>query len=230
VSLKKSSGNMYGWVTHTISFLHGRCSHECKYCYVQAMARKFPNMRSAYSGPIRLNQEAFKIHLGKGRTIFVEHLNDLFAANVPAEFITRVLKHCGKFPGNTYVFQSKNPWRFLDFTMQFPKQSTLGTTVESNIFYPEISNANPPTYRLAAITTLVSFQRFVTIEPVLEFNEMFIKYLRVARPDFVNIGADSKGYNLPSPSRAKILQLISELRAAGIEVREKTNLSRLTQK
>ena len=59
--LKKSEGNMYAWVTHTHSHLAGKCPHECVYCYVSQMAKKFPNMRARYSGPIRLIEDELNV-------------------------------------------------------------------------------------------------------------------------------------------------------------------------
>lgn len=32
MSLKKSKGNMYDWVSHTHSHLSGKCGHQCGYC------------------------------------------------------------------------------------------------------------------------------------------------------------------------------------------------------
>ena len=100
---------MYDWVTHTHSHLAGKCPHECAYCYVQAMANVYPNMKAKYSGPARLIEEELAVDYGAGKTIFIEHMNDLFAEAVTDEMIGRIICHCNGYPENKYVFQIKNP-------------------------------------------------------------------------------------------------------------------------
>jgi hypothetical protein len=68
----------------------------------------------------------------------------------------------------------------------------------------------------------------ITIEPILDFDtEGFTKILTLANPDWINIGADSKHHGLNEPSWEKVEALISNLRVAGINVKEKSNLKRL---
>lgn len=78
---------MYPWVTHTHSHLAGECPHRCSYCYVQAMAKRSPALKERFSGPLRLIEKELDVNYGTGKTIFVEHMNDLFAEKVPQEFI-----------------------------------------------------------------------------------------------------------------------------------------------
>lgn len=47
-------------------------------------------------------------------------------------------------------------------------------------------------------------------------------------PEWVNIGADSKGHGLPEPSGDKIIKLIDNLKSQDIDVRIKSNLKRLS--
>lgn len=65
--LKESHGNMYDWVTHMHSHLAGKCPHECSYCYVQK--NRF-GVSPRYQGELRLIDNEFNVHYGKGRTIF----------------------------------------------------------------------------------------------------------------------------------------------------------------
>ena len=51
-----------------------------------------------------------------------------------------------------------------------------------------------------------------------------------AKPDFINIGADSKNHGLSEPTREKVLELYDMLVKSGIEVRKKINLNRLVEK
>lgn len=225
--LKKSSGQMYPWVTHTHSHLAGACPHACSYCYVRAMAARFPSMKTRYSGPIRLIEKEFEVDYGEGRTIFVEHMNDLFAKRVPRKFINLIIAHCLEFPRNEYVFQTKNPERY--FTTALPSKSTLGCTIETNRSIP-VSAAQPPLSRAIDMASVRRGGRrtFITIEPILDFDlDEFRSWLRQIKPNFINIGADSKNRGLPEPPIEKVEELIAALKSAGIEVREKRNLERL---
>ncbi|MEN6533337.1 MAG: DUF5131 family protein [Bryobacteraceae bacterium] len=231
--LKKSAGNMYPWVTHTKSYLRGKCPHECSYCYVQAMAKRFPNMRARYGGQIALDGPELSESLGDGRTIFVEHLSDLFAEAVTSETIHTVLNHCRMFWRNTFVFQSKNPVRYFEFLGFFPMTAIWGTTIETNRHYPEIMRQAPPTAARAVAMeclrrVLPEREMFITIEPILDFDlAELVAWLTKIRPTFVNIGADSKGHGLKEPAAEKVRDLIAAVTAAGIEIRQKTNLARL---
>ena len=233
MALTKSKGQMYPWVTHTHSHLLGRCPHGCSYCFVQAMAKRFPAMAEKYSGSLRLDESALEVRYGKGKTIFIDHMNDLWAAKVCDDFIKAVLYHCCKWPLNTYVFQTKNPARYSQFLGCLPPNMLLGTTVETNRDYPDIKGTAPqPLERLLHIKALRPvYSTFVTIEPILDFDALpFLRWIIQANPTFVNIGADSKGTGLPEPSGEKVLALIAGLRAVGIEIRQKHNLERLIGK
>jgi protein gp37 len=225
--LNKSDGNMYDWVTHTHSSLAGECPHQCTYCYVTALGKRWENVRNRHSGPIRLVEDEIKRKFGFGRTIFIEHMSDLFAARVPVDLIERVLAHCAAWPQNTYVFQTKNPGRYADFLPLIPDNSILGTTIETNRLTVDFSMAPSPEERCLAMKDL-KYRRFVTVEPILDFDPPVLAgWIADIKPDFLNIGADSKNRGLPEPSKATIIDFLDRLKAAGISVRKKTNLGRL---
>jgi hypothetical protein len=50
------------------------------------------------------------------------------------------------------------------------------------------------------------------------------------RPEFLNLGADSKDHHLPEPAVDKIHALVRKLKEYGIELREKHNLQRLKKR
>lgn len=228
--LTKSKGNMYSWCSHTHSHLAGECPHRCSYCYVQAMARRFPDRLLRAKGELRLIEEEFAVRYGSGKTIFVEHMNDLFAEAVPTEWIHRILGHCVSWPSNVYVFQTKDPERLLGFLGRLPSQVLIGTTIESNRWMKDfMGNAPIPMCRASAMIKIPSYRdTFVTIEPIIDFDlDVMLDWMEGIRPLFVNIGADSKGSNLPEPSADKILALIDGIKALGIEIRQKSNLERL---
>ena len=226
--LKKSTGNMYPWVSHTHAHLAGECENRCSYCYVSGPEHKRPKL---YSGPYRLVAREFEVSYGRDKTIFVEHCNDLFAQTVPPEFIRRVLAHCCCWPDNTFVFQTKNPVRLQEFGTFFPPAALFGITLETNRDTSEIGNAPTPSLRadaFARFTREGGARKFITLEPILDFDVgVLLNMILRIEPEFVNIGADSKGHNLPEPSGDKVVELIRALREVGIHIKQKRNLVRI---
>lgn len=231
--LTKSKGNMYPWVTHTHTHLGGKCAHECSYCYVQAIAKRFGHER--YTGELRLVETEFSVNYGKDRVIFVEHCNDLFANAVPDAWILRILEHCRAYPDNTYVFQTKNPDKMLRYLNVMPVNRLLGCTLETNepdVILKVSPTAPLPFSRCEAMKQLsdVGEKTFFTVEPILSCRGWNLAHgIANANPAFVNIGADSKGIGLPEPKKCEILALIAWLEEYQIEIRQKSNLQRLLE-
>lgn len=224
MGLKKSTGNMYPWVSHTHSHLGGECPHKCSYCYVDNPRFGRPEK---YKGPLRLIEGEFDVKYGTGKTIFIENCNDMWAKDVPISFINRVLIHCLSWPDNTYVFQTKNPIGYSRNCDDLPTNSILGCTIETNRDTSSFSKAPLPSNRVIPMMFL-PFKKFITIEPILDFDvDILSKWIAGTSPDFVNIGADSKGHGLPEPPMWKVEALIKSLKESGIEIREKHNLERL---
>lgn len=226
--LNKCKGQMYSWISHTHTHLAGKCPHGCSYCAIQAMAKRFPAMKDKYSGPLRLIEDEFKVKYGAGKTIFIENCNDLFAEEVPHNFIMEILDHCWNYPDNTYVFQTKNPARYGKYWDELIVMNViLGATIETNRDMRGISLAPKPINRVLPLIFLPA-KKFITIEPILDFDvDILSKWIAGTSPDFVNIGADSKGHGLPEPPMWKVEALIKSLKESGIEIREKHNLERL---
>ena len=216
--MNESKGNMYPWVTHTWNAIRGRCPHDCSYCF----------MKLFKVGELRLDARAINDDLGEGNIIFVGSSTDMWAEEVPREWINRVLEHCRKY-SNMYLFQSKNPERFFNFIDDIPKNCIIGTTIESNRA-TILSKAPAPTLRFDAMQKLAEqgFKTMISVEPVMDFDiaEMF-SGLRKCNPSFISIGADSQNHKLPEPDAHKILFLIEQLEQAKIIVKQKDNLKRL---
>jgi protein gp37 len=217
--LNKSKGNMYTWCTHTWSPISGGCEHQCSYCYIRTFM-KLKDMPDI---------DRFFPALGKGRAIFVGHFTDMFAESVPALWILRVLNHCCQYPGNTYVFQSKNVDRMAQFITHMPPKRIMGTTVETDdqeLLTP-VSKAPPVMDRLVALSRIAG-RKFITIEPVMDFRDpqLFAAKILTCTPNFVCIGADSKGHKLREPSADKLAELLAFLDGR-VEIRGKHNLDRI---
>jgi DNA repair photolyase len=227
MSLVKSKGNMYDWVTHMHSHLAGECPHRCSYCYVQ---RGVARLSGKYNGPVRLLPDELEVCYGKGKTIFVDHMNDLFAAEVSDRVLTKVLDHTKTYPDNIYVFQTKNPGRAWLYRNWFPPEYMIGTTIETDRDLSQLSRAPYPAQRACGIALFAGkgVSTFITIEPVMDFHsEKFPAMIIAAWPQFVNIGADSKRSYLDEPSPEKLNQLILDLTRAGVAIRKKHNLGRI---
>jgi len=228
----KQPSQMYNWVDYTHTHIGGKCNHNCSYCYVQAMAKRFNGPR--YQGPLHMIEEELNIDYGTGRTIFVEHCNDLFQWTMPRQWIKKVLQHCNQYPTNQYVFQTKNPLRVMNFNHLLPKHRVIGTTLETtfNDLLREINGNHAPDFdeRVEGMINLRAhgIRRFVTIEPIIRMDvDAMLLALHRINPEFINIGADSKKTDLPEPTAAEVQLLISGIMTLGIEIRVKSNLERL---
>ncbi len=220
--INKSKGNMYKFVTHTFNTIKGVCLHNCQYCYM----KRFPQK------PIRLDTKEFTTNLGKNNFIFIGSSTDVFANNIPNEWIYQTLDYCKKFK-NKYLFQSKNVRRMVMFAEDLPYKSIIGTTIETNRCYLEMGNTVHPCKRafwLKAIKKKLRIETFITIEPIMDFDlKEMIDIIKYANPDWVNIGADSGNNKLPEPSKLKINKLIKGLEKF-TEIHNKDNLKRLIGK
>ena len=226
MGLSKSKGNMYKFVTHCSTHIEGRCAHDCKYCYVSGTAHARP---PKYDGLIRLNEAEFNTQYGEGKTIFVEHCNDIFGPGVKDAWVRRIMAHCCTWPNNTYVFQSKNP-KFRRFRNFLPPQSLLGVTIETNRDMTGITKAPAPAERVMRMQAIAGMghHAFVTIEPILRFDlDELVQMVKSIDPVFVNIGADSKNHGLEEPTIEEVEVLASRIAELGIEVKEKHNMERL---
>ncbi len=212
--LNKQKGNMYGFVTHTWNVIKGKCPHDCSYCYM----KEFPQ------GALRFDEKELKTDLGEGNFIFVGSSCDMFAKDVPRLWIETIISHCNEYPNNTYLFQTKDPYNFFKFRGLFMDNTILGTTIESNRDTPSKA---PHTKERKDAMKYLSSKKMITIEPIMDFDlDILVDWIKNTRPEFVNIGADSKEHNLPEPSWYKVKLLIEELEKF-TKVNLKYNLDRL---
>jgi hypothetical protein len=211
---------MYEWITHMWGALDG-CPHQCAYCY-EAQRRK--RYGKTFPQVPRL-REPFPYMGGDYKTIFVCHTSDLFAAEVPVEYIEKVIAHCMRWT-NQYVFQTKNPARLTEELagMPMPKMAIIGTTIETNREELTAKYSRTPTpYDRAAAMRILSerFTTFVTIEPILAFDyEKLAELILWSKVDFVNVGADSKGCGLQEPSDLAVAKLLCALFAGQVYASE----------
>ena len=214
MSLNKSKGNMYDFITHTWNPIKGKCYHDCSYCYMKRFGKQ---------KPIRLDETEYKTDLGQDNLIFVGSSCDMFARDIPHDWIIKTLDRCEKYSGNYYLIQTKNPNNMFKFLYNRNKRIfKTCITVESNLHYTEIMGKSP-----SPIDRTYAYIDYITIEPILDFDiDLFISMLESCKPKQINIGADSGNNNLPEPPKEKILELITELKKF-TKVKLKKNLNRL---
>lgn len=210
--LNVRKGDMYKFIDYTWNPIKGRCLHGCSYCYM----RKSP----LYSIPILAGHE-LHTDLGNGNKIFIGSSTDMFAENISSEWITRVLDYCyqnhNANKSNTYLLQSKNPKRFMEFINHpIMKRVVFCTTIETNRFYPEIMNNAPKIEERVEAMEKIAKQGFpllVTAEPLMQFDlEEMVALIKRCNPKWVNIGRNScKSVVLPEPTEKEAQQLITEL-------------------
>jgi DNA repair photolyase len=188
--------------------------------------------------PIRLDEKELKTYIYNGFYIFVGSSCDMFADDIPDEWIKKVLKYIRQFPYTRFFLQSKNPKRILPFLYPADTNFIICTTIETNRIYPSIMGNTPsPKERAAAISNIFYEMNshnmkyrvpvHITIEPILDFDmEEFVPMLRDTPVSQINIGADSCNNHLPEPPKEKVLGLISELQRF-TDVVHKKNLTRL---
>lgn len=229
--------NMYEWIDLSLNPLSGRCTYDCRYCYVKTF--KISALKEKYSGDYRIDQKALdKIGKVKGKIIFVCSCNDSFNSDVPDIMTSTIVEKCKENTNNIYVFQSKNPDKFHLHFLPEDKNILFGTTLETTECGYQLYGGDcpSPSERKDAMIELRKrgFKNlFISVEPILDFNlELFLSWIEAINPLFVSIGADSKaysrGFNLPEPKWDKVQALINGIRGGlGIEVREKSNLKRL---
>lgn len=222
----KMGGNMYGFITHTWNPIKGKCEHDCCYCYMKRFGKPLPELR--------LDEKDLQTDLGEGNFIFVGSSTDMFADNVPLNWISEVLLSCGKFK-NKYLFQTKNPDRMMFYSHKgYVKKSIWGLTLETNRDHLwDVSKSPFPRNRVRDFISMNNQTKMVTIEPIMAFDLLpFVEMIKRCDPEWVNIGADStngRKYDLPEPTYAQVEDLIAELQKF-TEVKLKKNLNRLKNK
>ena len=86
MSLNIRKGDMYKFIDFTWNPIKGKCLHDCSYCYMKQIN---PNANLP-----RLAEHELNTYLGYGRSIFIGSSTDMFAENIPSEWIKRVLDYC----------------------------------------------------------------------------------------------------------------------------------------
>jgi protein gp37 len=111
------------------------CLHGCPYCYARDIANRFykekfvPTFRPERLDAPKNTKVPDQAKTDTGyKNVFVCSMADLFGDWVPKEWIDAVLNAVRDNPQWNFLFLTKNPKRYLEFT--FPNNSWIGTTVD----------------------------------------------------------------------------------------------------
>jgi len=200
------------------------CSFNCSYCWARKLAegkleRNYPN------GFIpEFHQERLKVSFKPGDFVFVCSMSDI--AFCKTTDFALILERIRLHPLTDFLLLSKNPAAFRG-CVKYPSNVVLGTTIESNRDYG-LTKAPPPYQRFEALKDKVHPRKFVSIEPIMEFDLIeFSDWLYEINPEIIEIGADNYKNSLPEPSGDKVSKLIGNLMMHSINVIQKAGLERL---
>ena len=208
---------MYPFVTHTFNTIKGKCPHDCIYCYCKKWGEQ---------SRLHFDDKELKTDLGKDNFIFVGSSCDMWASQIQDEWIYKTTNHCRQF-NNKYLFQTKDTEHLFQLRTLLPQNSVIGTTIETNRWYPEMGKA-PPTIDRIEDMEEIELPKIITVEPIMNFDlDILVHFISRCNPEWVNIGANTAHWvQLPEPPKEKILELIEALKEF-TEVKIKKNLNRL---
>lgn len=145
------------WADMTFNPVTG-CLHGCDYCYARRIANRFGKHEKPLGWEPGFNVELLKKYgnpypydfiptfhkyrldepqkIKKPSKIFVCSMADLFGEWVPDEWIERVFETCKKASQHTYMFLTKNPYRYMQLALRgrLPNRENFwyGTTITEN--------------------------------------------------------------------------------------------------
>jgi|LSQX01.2.fsa_nt_gb protein gp37 len=222
------------WADYTWNPVTG-CLHGCEYCYARRIAKRFgmpqlDNDCHVYTGKVKSYDDA--VHTGsfpwgfaptlhkyrfnepqkikKPSKIFVCSMADLFGAWVPDEWIEQVFETCKKASQHTYMFLTKNPYRYMQLALRgrLPNRENFwyGTTITENDRLP--------------FNALEYKRNFISLEPLRgPVSEKF---------PFSNIGwviiGQQTGPGAIPPKPEWVQSIIDQCREAGVPVFVKSPL------
>jgi len=235
--VKNKKGNMYSDNVKSWSVFIG-CYFDCNYCeksFKAQMKRQMPKFdkngkwrgcQDCYDYIPHFHENRLKDSLPKttgDQFIWCCSSSDIYFAK--EEWIEKVLERVRKLKNRTFFFQSKAPEVFYKY--DFPENVMLGTTLETNRDYRNISKAPIPYKRYNDFLNLKHPRKVVTLEPLMEFDLFpFLTMIRNISPERIYIGYDTKNCKLNEPSLTKTQILINYLKIHLPDCKIKTKLMR----
>jgi len=228
---KSSKTRMFRFIDGTLNPVVG-CVHECYNgkCWAKGVFQsraKYWGFDWGFTEPHFFPERLKQVPKLAGN-VFICDMADLFGAVVPSEWVLAVLGACRQNTRALFFFETKNPARYSEFLDQFPKNSVLSTTIETNRDEYGSWNAPSRAERIAIMKSLPWPRKHISVEPVMDFDmEQFLEEIRSIGPELVSVGYDNYQANLVEPSLEKTTRFIEQLetftRVERKELRRGTN-------
>lgn len=217
---------MFKSITRTWPIFTG-CRFNCTYCSARSLSLHRLSHHPRYADGFRphFNPEVLGWKFKPGEFIFVAYMGDIAFAT--SEEVSRILDRIEQFPHTRFLFCSKDPKCYSRWSRRIPDNVVLGTTIETNRDHG-LSLAPSPVTRFGWLTAIRCAHKFVSIEPVMDFDiDQLIIWIAAIQPEIVEVGADNYHNHLPEPSPEKLEELLIRLRNICPAVVEKDGLERL---
>lgn len=206
------------------------CDYLCIYCNARKTAltrlRDSPRYRDGFTP--HLVEKELSRRFNPGDFVFVGYMGDISFA--PPHIIVDLCYRMTEQPLVDFLFCSKSPLHYWYWHIVWPENLYLGATIETNRDY-HLTRAPAPLYRYFAMRALDHPKKFISIEPVCDFNlDTMLSWMAEIKPSIVEVGADNYHNDLPEPPWDKVEKLIKGLEDICPTVVRKVGLERLERR
>lgn len=206
------------------------CLFDCTYCNAKKAAltrlRNLDRYKDGFNP--HLVESELKRTFKPGEFIFVAYMGDIAFCKI-TDFAL-IFERIRKFHKTDFLLMSKNPRAFNGWSIKYPPNVYLGTTIETNRDYGK-SKAPSPFQRFTDLRGYPHDKKFLSIEPIMDFDPKgLLPWVEALKPDIIEVGADNYHNNLPEPNSFKLDWLLEALRDICPKVIEKDGLERLKER
>ena len=190
------------------------CLHNCVYCWARRLAETRLTHLEKYKDGFKPRLAEYELEKKfRKQYVFACDMGDLFGDWVPREWILKVIDAVRSNPSSYFLFLTKNPKRFFEFSDAYPKNLVLGATIETNRDY-NVSNAPPQSERYKCMVELPYARKLISIEPIMDFDlDVFVQWIKDIAPVMVHVGYTKYNHRLPEPIIAKTKKLMEQLKS-----------------
>ncbi len=223
------------WTQFTSNPVRGKCPHACSYCYAERQRIRFKQPSELSFHPKVL--EAIRKQK-KPSIIFMGSHIDMWAEEIPKDWIFCILDYILQCSQHTFIFLTKNPERFYSILYErrllgnnlYPK-----TAIPNFYFGATITNQKDADERIPKLLEINSPNLWLSIEPLVDAIDISNFCIDVSteekqgdiRPianlSGIIIGAMT-GSGAIKPKKEWVLDLIEQADDMGVKVFIKRNL------